>query len=65
MTLSTARVAPEDRVDFVTFLLRGESAAWWDSYLEMRAPGTVTSWDQFVVLFRSHHIRDGIPGEET
>nr|XP_051203536.1 uncharacterized protein LOC127317043 [Lolium perenne] len=58
-TLNTARVAPADRVSFVTFLLRGESAAWWDSYLERRDPDVETSWDDFQALFRHHHIRDG------
>ena len=28
-TIIAANVSPEDRVTFVTFLLKGESAAWW------------------------------------
>ena len=38
-TLVTARVAPEDRVPYVTFLLRGESTSWWENRQAMRAPG--------------------------
>ena len=59
-TLSTARVDPADRVAFVTFLLRGESAAWWDSYLERRPLDTEITWDEFQTLFRRHHIRGGV-----
>ena len=36
--LNTARVAQDDKVPFVTHLLRGDSAAWWENYQEMRAP---------------------------
>jgi hypothetical protein len=49
-TLNIARVAPADRVSFVTFLLRGESAAWRDSYLERRDPDVETGWDEFQAL---------------
>ena len=39
-TISVTLVANEDRVPYVTYLLRGVSAAWWDNYLMMTAPGT-------------------------
>ena len=30
-TIIAANVSPDDRVTFVTFLLKGESAAWWQT----------------------------------
>jgi hypothetical protein len=58
--LIAARVAPEDWVTFVTFLLRGESAAWWENCLRVRAPDAVTTWEEFQQLFKRHHIPDGL-----
>ena len=42
-TISVAHVADEDRVPYVTYLLRGVSAAWSDNYLLMAAPGRVVT----------------------
>ena len=42
-TLVTSRVAPEDRVPYVTFLLRGESASWWENRQAMRPSGEATT----------------------
>jgi hypothetical protein len=58
--LNTARVAPEDRVWFATHLLKGGSASWWDNFLETRAHDTDVGWDEFVDVFRRHHISEGI-----
>jgi hypothetical protein len=59
-TISVTHVANEDRVPYVTYLLRGVSAAWWDNYLLMKAPDAITTWDEFQLLFKRHHIPDSI-----
>ena len=59
-TLLTARVAPDDYVPFATFLLRGESASWWENRQAMRAPGATITWPEFKASFLSHHVPDGL-----
>nr|XP_051207141.1 uncharacterized protein LOC127322763 [Lolium perenne] len=59
-TISVAHVADEDRVPYVTYLLRGVSAAWWDNHLLMKAPDADITWDEFQLLFKRHHIPDSI-----
>nr|XP_051206026.1 uncharacterized protein LOC127321012 [Lolium perenne] len=59
--LNTAGVAPEDKVRFVTHLLKGGSAAWWENFLEMRpANAPDVTWEEFREAFRSHHIPEGL-----
>nr|XP_051221528.1 uncharacterized protein LOC127339754 [Lolium perenne] len=59
-SISVAHVADEDRVPYVTYLLRGVSAAWWDNHLLMKAPDAIITWDEFQLLFKRHHIPDSI-----
>ncbi|XP_047057099.1 uncharacterized protein LOC124663440 [Lolium rigidum] len=59
-TISVTHVADEDRVPYVTYLLRGVSAAWWDNHLLMKAPDAIITWDEFQLLFKRHHIPDSI-----
>ncbi|XP_071685216.1 uncharacterized protein [Lolium perenne] len=59
-TITVAHVADEDRVPYVTYLLRGVSAAWWDNHLLMKAPDADITWDEFQLLFKRHHIPDSI-----
>ena len=59
-TIKAANVSPEDRVTFVTFLLKGESAAWWQTRQALRAADAPVTWEEFQRLFRSHHIPDSV-----
>lgn len=58
--LTIAKVAHEDKLQFATHLLRGESASWWENFLEMRAPDSPITWQEFQVAFRSYHIPEGV-----
>ena len=58
-TLVVSHVSDEDRVPYVTYLLRGESMSWWENFQELRAPGVVTTWDEFKEAFKRHHIPTG------
>ena len=58
--LDVSHVSVEDRVPYVTFLLRGKSMSWWENFQESRAPGVVTTWDDFKEAFKRHHIPDGV-----
>ena len=46
-TLAIAHVAEHDRVPYVSYLLRGKSASWWENFQAMRAPGVVTTLGGF------------------
>ena len=59
-TLTVAHVADEDRVPYVTYLLRGQSMSWWENFQETRAPGVEITWEDFKQTFVRHHIPDGL-----
>jgi oligoribonuclease (3'-5' exoribonuclease) len=59
-TLAVGNVAQEDRVPFVTYLLRGESTVWWKTRQALLAPGVVVTWEQFQEFFRTHHIPESL-----
>jgi hypothetical protein len=60
-TLNNARVAEEDKVGFATHILRGETAAWWEHYLEMRPAGSPPlMWANLTAVFREHHISESV-----
>jgi hypothetical protein len=59
-TLSVAAVAEQDKVLFATHLLIGESAAWWENFQEMRGPDVLTSWAEFVVVFKHHYVPEAL-----
>ena len=59
-TLTVAHVADEDRVPYVTYLLRGQSMSWWENFQAMRAPGMPITWERFKEAFLNHHIPDGL-----
>ena len=46
-TIIVANVSPEDRVTFVTFLLKGQSAAWWQTRQALRAADAPVTWEEF------------------
>ena len=57
--LEIAHMADEDKVNYVTYLLKGQSASWWENFKEMRG-GAHTTWDLFKEAFLKHHILDGL-----
>jgi hypothetical protein len=59
-TITVAHVADEDRVPYVTYLLRGVSADWWDNCQESRGPSSSFTWDEFQAASRRHHIPDSL-----
>ncbi len=58
--LNVAGVANEDRVQFATHLLRGESAAWWENFQELHPPNLQFTWEEFSEAFKEHHIPEVI-----
>ena len=48
-TLTVAHVADEDRIPYVTYLLRGQSMSWWENFQEMRASGVAITDRKSVV----------------
>ena len=59
-TLMVAHVADEDRVPYVTYLLRGQSMSWWENFQEMRDPSVAITWEDFKQAFVRHHIPEGL-----
>ena len=47
--LEISRVAEEDKVNFVTYLLKGQAASWWENFKEMRGCAHIT-W----AIFKAH-----------
>ena len=45
--LEIAHMAEEDKVHYVTYLFKGQSASCWDNFQAMGAPGVQTTWDVF------------------
>ena len=58
--LPVSHVSDEDRVPFVSYLLRGKSMSWWENFQQLRVPGVVITWDEFKEAFKRHHIPDGV-----
>ena len=54
-----ARVAEEDKVNYVTYLLKGLAASWWENFKEMRGGAHIT-WTIFKEAFLNHHIPYGL-----
>jgi hypothetical protein len=49
----------ENKVNFASLQLRGEALMWWDHFKSMQRGHTVT-WDEFMQVFKSHHIPKGL-----
>ena len=47
-------------VTFVTYLLRGPAAQWWNTHKSSHAEGTVFSWTEFKTTFRARYIPQAI-----
>ena len=57
--LEIAHVAKADKGNYVTYLLKGQSASWWENFKEMRG-GAHTTCALFKETFLKHHIPDGL-----
>ena len=55
-TIAMARVADEDRVPYVTYLLGGVSMSWWENFQATRDPDVEITWEDFKQAFLHHHI---------
>jgi hypothetical protein len=40
--------------------LVGPAADWWDAYIEPHEEPNSINWNEFKVVFRSHHVPEGI-----
>ena len=58
--LTVAHVADEDRVPYVTYLLRGQAMSWWENVQATRASGVEITWEDFKQAFVRHHIPDSL-----
>src|SRR4051812_6232785 len=58
--LESAGVNALNYVTFVTYLLRGPAAQWWDTHKSSLAEGTVVSWTEFRTTFRARYIPQAI-----
>src|SRR3954468_2395633 len=56
--LDTAHVAPNDRVIFAVYFLKGAAIQWWENYVAMQPDTHVVTWEEFCVAFRGYHILD-------
>jgi hypothetical protein len=45
---------------FAVQQLRGNARIWWDNYYAMQPDGHVVTWEEFKVVFRAHHIPEGL-----
>jgi hypothetical protein len=45
---------------FVTHLLVGPTADWWDAYVEAHKEPETINWQEFKNSFRSHHVLLGV-----
>ena len=59
-TITVARVADEDRVPYVTYLLGGVSMSWWENFQSTRDPDVEITWEDFKQVFLHHHIPDAL-----
>src|SRR3954463_1000791 len=58
--IQSRHVADGDRVNYATYHLEGAASSWWENFLNMRPAGQLTSWNEFCVAFREHHIPKGL-----
>jgi hypothetical protein len=56
MKLEVAHDSERDKVLLAVQQLTGPALAWWQSYKEINLETRTMIWDDFVKLFREHHI---------
>src|SRR4051812_36864823 len=60
LQLESAGVNAINYVTFVTYLLRGPAAQWWDTHKSSLVEGTVVTWNDFKAAFRARYIPQAI-----
>src|ERR1044071_3035544 len=58
--LQAGRVAVNDKVTYAPYHLEGAARSWWENYLNMRPEGPPSTWNEFCIAFREHHIPKGL-----
>jgi hypothetical protein len=56
MKLDVVHASEKDKVLLAVQQLTGPALAWWQSYKEINPEARTMIWDDFVKLFREHHI---------
>ena len=57
--LEISCMAEEDKVNYISYLLKGQAGSWWENFKEMRGGAHIT-WAIFKDAFLNHHIPDGL-----
>jgi hypothetical protein len=60
MKLKVVHASERDMVLLVVQQLIGPALAWWQSYKEINLETRTMIWDEFVKLFREHHIPNSV-----
>jgi hypothetical protein len=58
--LEVVHANDRDKVLLVVQQLTGPTLAWWQSYKEINPEARTMIWDDFVKLFREHHIPNSV-----
>jgi hypothetical protein len=58
--LEVVHASDRDKVLMVVQQLTGPALAWWQSYKEINPEARTMIWDDFVKLFREHHIPNSV-----
>jgi hypothetical protein len=60
MKLEVVHASDRDKVLLAIQQLTGPALAWWQSYKEINLEAHTMIWDDFVKLFREHHIPNSV-----
>jgi hypothetical protein len=60
MKLEVIHTSDRDKVLLAVQQLTGPALAWWQSYKEIDLEARTIIWDDFVKLFREHHIPNSV-----
>jgi hypothetical protein len=60
MKLEVVHASDRDKVLLAVQQLTGPALAWWQSYKEINLEARTMIWDDFVKLFREHHIPNSV-----
>jgi hypothetical protein len=58
--LNTVSCNDSEKLRYVTHLLCGPVAAWWDNIVAIHPPGRVFTWDEFKKKFRESNVLESI-----
>jgi hypothetical protein len=60
MKLEVVHASERDKVLLAVQQLTGPALAWWQSYKEINPEARTMIWDDFIKLFRGHHIPNSV-----